>query len=64
MRESLLSEEKRSAPIDLVHQVVFFRASLFDAGEGDGRGIIDDNIDSPKCFYNFGDCRVNILFTS
>lgn len=48
VRDGKLGDEIGAPAVDGVHEVVRLDTRVLRVGEGDGRGIIDDNVDAAK----------------
>ena len=51
MGQAQLAGHEGAATVDLMHQVVGLHGGGFGAGQGDGTGIVDQNVDAAKGVY-------------
>ena len=50
MRDAGLGRQERAARVDLVHQVIALHVGGFGAGQLDGRGVVDADVDAAEAF--------------
>ncbi len=48
MRNGVLAGHERSASIEIVHQIVLFHGQIFSAGDADGAGIVDEDVQTAE----------------
>ena len=51
VRNAHFGDEERAARIDLVHQIIALHVGLQRAGELDGAGIVDADVDAAEPFH-------------
>ena len=47
-----LGDQVGAARVDLMHEVVLLLGRLLGAGEADGAGVVDHNVDAAKVFHS------------